>query len=396
VKFNLVSEKVTLIALFLFFFVLTIGMISTSSEVMLIVEWSRAFSLVSLCILLFVIFIINKVNSKFLFSCLICGLFFLSGSLLSIVFDGLQSVTSTLIAILIIIVGVYLLSIENIGSYQPAFAKFFVVYSLIVIVLSIFFGGLVFTPVPSFVFDYISSSGSNIRYSQGVSQFFGYSALAASTLIINEHKRIKKNLLISFVVIFVVLSLLGGARGDSIFALLLVLVYFLFKLKFNDVGIMSLIILIPFVYIFNMVSFEDIVIVQRLLSVVDGVGYGHRDILLGQSIELLSNNPTCIIHGCGFGYFQRYFEYPLEMYPHNALFEIIIVFGFPITCFMCLICFRGLTDFVNDYKKSDIFLVFFIYSFLLSLKSGTINTNWIFMVFFIFFVSFYFYKKWNS
>lgn len=393
--FNVSTKNLYFILLFLFFFVVTISMVTTSLTSRIIVEQARTLSIILLAFGLFISLFIIKFSNQNIFSSMFIVTFFSYGSLLSLTYGGIVSSSATLIAITIIFMGTYLLSSPNIKSSQYRVAKWFIAYAIIVLLITYITDGLVFSPVPNFIFEYSSMIfGTSVTYAQGTSQFYGYSALSAASLIVVQDNRVKRNALTLLMFLFILLSLLGGARGDSVFALLIALSYLIYRSGFKQNLKLLIVIIIILIGLSNTVDFNDILVFQRLESLSGG--FGSREILFSQSIELLYDNAGCIMHGCGFGFFQSYFGYDIGLYPHNFIVELIIVFGLPLTVIMLVICIKGFFVFFKEYGRVDIIGLFFIYTFFLGLKSGSLITSWLLIVFFIHFISFYISDKWNK
>lgn len=393
--FSLNTQKLYSMILFLFFFVVTISMVTTSQGSRVIIEQARFISILLLGIGLVLSIFLTKVSYKNVFSLIVIVSFFNFGYLLSLVHGGLISNSLTMITILIVFIGNYLLHLSEIEVFKYKFARWFIIYAVTVLIITIVTKGLVFTPIPVFIFEYASDTfDGNVLYSQGTSQFYGYSALASASLIAVQNTKIKKNILILLMLLFILLSFLGGARGDSVFALMVTFFYLTYRLGLAQNLKIFMFVLVLIFILGGIYSFEDFIIFQRLEGLSDG--FGSRDILLSQSLTLLIDNPSCLIHGCGFGFFQSYFHYPIGLYPHNFIIELLIVFGLPITILLLLMSCRGFTKFFKNNDKVDIIGLFFIYALFLGFKSGSLNTSWLLMTFFIFFISYYIISKWSK
>jgi hypothetical protein len=118
------------------------------------------------------------------------------------------------------------------------------------------------------------------------------------------------------------------------------------------------------------------VAVQRFYLLFEG-DLSSRDSLFGQVLDLLANQPSCILFGCGPGFFQRYYGYDFGYYPHNSIAEASVIYGLPLLIVGLAFAAHG---FVKYYKKVgglDLFLIFFIYNVLISLKSGYLFGSWV-------------------
>ncbi|WP_201562471.1 hypothetical protein [Psychrobacter sp. CMS30] len=393
--FSLSTKKLYFTMLLLFIFVVTISMVTTSQISRVIVEQARSASILGLGLGLVLSIFLTKISYKNVFSLTVIISFFSFGYLLSLIYGGLINSTVTVTTMLIIFMGNYLLYSSEIEVFQYKFARWFIIYAIIVLIITIITKGLIFTPIPVFIFEYSSNAYDiNALYSQGTSQFYGYSALAAASLIVTQDNKTKKNILTILVLLFILLSFLGGARGDSVFALIVTSFYLVYRLSLVQ-NIKILIFLLVTIYVLSkFYSFEDFIIFQRLEVLSDGLG--SRDVLLSQSIMLLVDNTSCLIHGCGFGFFQSYFHYPIDLYPHNFIIELLIVFGLPITAILLLTSYGGFMEFFRRNGRVDIIGLFFIYALFLGLKSGSLNTSWLLMTFFIFFISYYMSSNWSK
>jgi hypothetical protein len=394
-SFKLKQRKIDFINLFLLYLIVTIGLASSSNETRVFIELIRSLSVVLIFFIVGISLLTSKINYNIVVSILVVGIFFTTGTLLSIFFGGLQDFKSDIITLTLTIIGCYVFSSKHIPINQNMFAKWVIVYCILIFVISIMLGGLVFSPIPTFVYGYASDSiGKEIYYSQGISKIFGYGALAATSLVVYEKSKTKKYALALIVLFFIALSLLGGARGDSLFVIILVVFYFLYRLDIMNSIIAILFVSISFIFIASFISFEDFIIFNRLKALSDN--YGSRDVLFEQSVSLLYNEPQCFVHGCGFGFFQSYYNYRLGLYPHNFVIELIIVFGFPIAVFMMLLFTKGFFNYIKNNQDLDFIVLLIIYTLALGLKSGSINTNWLFLVFFLFFITYYITSKWKK
>src|SRR5690606_22950653 len=103
----------------------------------------------------------------------------------------------------------------------------------------------------------------------------------------------------------------------------------------------------------------------------------YRDVLLGQAFYLLANEPQCLLIGCGIGYFQDYWNYPLGMYPHNLFLESIISFGAVLTLLALSLAFLGFREIYKREGKGSSFIAISVYFLLIGLKSGGLFSSWV-------------------
>lgn len=293
--------------------------------------------------------------------------------------------------IIITICGILMFSANSKNILSEKFAAWFVVYVAAVTLFTIIIKGLEFTPFPKFNFEYTSSfQKQETAYSQELSKFFGYGAAAAAVVYVNQKNKLIKYIFFFIAVIFLFLSFVGGARGDSVAALFVVVSYLVIS---NPVRFLLWLALIVFAVYFGVQDWawlNNFTIFERLLDLKYNLGY--RDILLAQSFELLFREPSCLVFGCGFGYFQLYFSYPYDLYPHNVLVESVIVFGIPIALVYIFSIAGGLWLYLHRCGRLDLLILFFVYSLLVGLKSGALFQDWFFTAGCIYFSSVYFHK----
>lgn len=258
------------------------------------------------------------------------------------------------------------------------FSAYYLNYIIFGLILTIIVGGIEFTFPPHFVFDYVpdSKSSTEIVYSQGSSQFYGFGALAAAYLTSRVKKRLPILALVGAVLGFLALSLIGGARGDSLAAVIVALGFLAYKFRLKFVALLITFGIALYFYIDDWESILDGFVIFNRLTAVGGGDLGHRDFLLNQVLELLGQNPRCLIAGCGFGYFQNYFGYEFGMYPHNFIAESIIVFGLPISAIFGLLVIGGLVSHYKSIKQIDFFILLFLYTLLVDIKSGNLFGGW--------------------
>ena len=167
------------------------------------------------------------------------------------------------------------------------------------------------------------------------------------------------------------LSFLGGARGDFLFAFLLTLVLFIVYKPLFSLCIVSFGIIFVFTSGLTLEYLSDnFLIVERLL-LLESDYLAKRGDLLEQSLLLVSDDRHCLVFGCGFGYFQKYFGYAYGMYPHNFWAEFFITFGIPISVFTLGLVVIGVIVRVKQVGLCNSFIAMGFYTMMISLKSGT-------------------------
>lgn len=301
---------------------------------------------------------------------------------------GLQGMP---INLLVTISGIVLISRQSNKILPDSFSKYYLIYVLVGLCMTIAIGGLDPSFPPHFVFDYSSALySSEILYSQGVSQYFGYGALAAALLLAKSESRFRSILLMACVLLMLALSFLGGGRGDSIASAVVTLGYlaFQFRTKFLITVLVTGLFLLLYIEDWSYIL-DSFFIFQRLLEVIGGY-YGSRDQLLGQVLNLLSIEPRCLVVGCGFGYFQYFYGFEVSLYPHNFLAESLIVFGIPISAIFGIMVLGGVRDYYRKIGSMDLFLLFFALSILVAMKSGSLFGGWFVTTSSVYFASIFF------
>lgn len=342
----------------------------TTPSHQVLVSWLRIISIILVSILLMWKggSLVNRIrmNKLIFFGGAFYTFFVIYGLLLSLFYDGFTQFSGNSQIYFYIpfsflcFVSLTLLSKED--EYPAAMFLFF--YFSISTALIIFLGGMETNFPPHFIFSY-----SDSLYSQGITKFYMIGALVSLFLAMKSKKIFLIINLLAFVV-FISLSFLGSARGDFLFGIFVILVYLSFRYKssFIMAFLFSLILLINFV---TMPSYsEEFLMLQRLQSVADG-NLGTRDLLISNAIELVYENPVCLLTGCGFNYFQVYHSYEFGLYPHNILMEYLITFGLIITFLIFLLFYFGFSKAQKD-KEMTFTPVLSCYLLLLSLKSGSI------------------------
>ncbi len=253
-------------------------------------------------------------------------------------------------------------------------AWMYIVFCLVILVLTIFMGGLRFDGSLRFVYSITTIDGIEIRYSQGNSKFYGLAAVLIAGLISQSRRISVHSLGLScLLVTFLGLSLIGGGRGDFVFTLLLTLIRLGFIKLF---ALFSLITLVLFAFEdslnSHLANYTNLIDRYKMLT----VSYGMRDTLLEDSFSLLVQEPISLISGCGIGYFQSYHGYPVGLHPHNIPVEFVISFGLLISIPVAVLVLVGLWKVHEREGFSSHFIFNFLFFFLISLKSGTVLTSY--------------------
>lgn len=105
---------------------------------------------------------------------------------------------------------------------------------------------------------------------------------------------------------------------------------------------------------------------------LDTSNLGMRDVLASDAFELIGNNESCLIFGCGFNAFQYTYSYRFGLYPHNVLIELIVTYGLFLSSLFIIIFMYGINKMRISGNLVNSFFVIALYLFLIGLKSGTI------------------------
>jgi hypothetical protein len=215
----------------------------------------------------------------------------------------------------------------------------------------------------------------NISYDsyQEISFMFALGGLSALPLML-ENRVISLRWFFYAVIfsVYFVYIFLGLGRGEGIaftFALLIFISPIATILLFPVI----LIIMIYLIY------FIDVPLTVRMRSILEG-DFGERDYLLGKSLQIVSENSDVIYVGGGMNYFQNYFSFTMDFYPHNMFVESLITGGvFLLVPMIIMLVFPLIIGFLR-LARGDWYLRY-VYALLLFVvllmnKSGTILTFW--------------------
>jgi len=378
------------VSLFLAFFVTTIGLATTTHSSRFVIEMGRQVGVVLLIVLFFgLVWLDHGFKRSALLGVVANVGLWAFGLFLAVLNGSVDLVSPTLIRdVSLGLVFLYFLSSSDSLPVSRLMAWLVLIYGALVFLLTVIVGGFEFSYPPRFYFEYSSDLvEKNVVYSQGVSKFYVFAAIAAIYLVFKESCRWLSIGLGFFTVIFLLLSLLGGARGDSVFGLFLVLCFVFSQLsgvgRFVFLGIVVVILFLAG----GAVSFEDFALYERFVA-LDG-GIGPRQILYEQAVALLRSDGVCLTFGCGFGYFQHYYGYFAGSYPHNIFLELGIVFGVPLALLIVAASGYGVLSFLKSRVSGGGFIVLlFFYLAFIQMKSGTIVSAWLLNALAIYFVVF--------
>jgi hypothetical protein len=376
---NLIDE-IYRVGLFSFFIFISINLISTNNLSRFFVISIRYCALLMI-VLSIVTVLINKRNFKLLiFSGLLYTSFFLYGIILSVT-NGIENIQfeRMLLNYVIVLLAIFFLTIQFEKNLIHSVVLSYVIYVILMLFITFLVGGLDLRFPPHFNYEYISMlSHEPVDYSQGVSKFFGLGSIATAYLLGKADSKFKVIFLFFIYIILLLFSFLGGARGDSLIALIISFIFLITRRKANFIKLLLFFLVTVFFYLIQFNEFHEIFdISKRFIVLMDG-NFGERDHLLLQSYQLLINKPKCILLGCGFEYFQKIYNYDYGMYPHNFLAESIIVFGLPISIIFGFMVFHGMKIYIAKGAHIDFFMLYFLYDGAIALKSGELFGAWFF------------------
>jgi hypothetical protein len=229
---------------------------------------------------------------------------------------------------------------------------------------------LEFNGAPNIVYE--DDKGS--VYSQGTTTFFAVGAIVFTYLTFSYRTYSYYFIFLLLVLLMLFLSTLSGARGN--FAIGLIVILLMFTKNFSKKKVLFLMIVLSSLAIwlvFKLIpSIDELLIVWRFVAIFETGTFGARDILLGQSIDLLKDQTSCFVIGCGFNYFQVYYDYNFSMYPHNIFAELLITFGIFVGMILIILILSGTAyGFFSFYSKNFFYWVL-LYYLGISLKSGSL------------------------
>lgn len=378
---------------FLYFVLVTISQVTTTVESYIVVSNLRFLLLLLLVFGLILSF--RKIDTGYL---LLLYLFFIY--IISIViYDNYIIFTKDFFVILIGLpfVSAYVRYYD--AAKEVLLISFSHYYFYLLLLLTLLCGGLNFEGFVSYNLSYsLKSTGERDFYSLGLSNIFGLFT------IIFLYESLKNNtgnpLYIFSTFLSFFMSFLGGARGD-----ILVLLFLVFIILFTIGGIkkrkiiLYFILLISILPIFIYFDFESLTKIflffGRMEDFLDG-NLSSRDTLILDSLSLLENSSACLLFGCGPGYFQFYYQYPLSYFPHNSVIEFVISYGVIPFIVVVLFLLRGSIRHIKLFGNVSLILIIFTYNFLISLKSGYLLGSYMMFVFAIVLFSLGCYRNANN
>jgi len=260
-------------------------------------------------------------------------------------------------------------------------------YAIGVCLLTLVFGGFTLDFPPRFVFEVASDEiGREENYSLGITSFFIFASIFASIGFSRSGISFKGFIYFTLLLFFLFFSFLGGGRGEIAVGFLMISFVLLKERKIRSIAIAVLSVgaLMALMVSWDAL-FESVVVLQRFQLIFEG-DMSSRDLLLVNVFGLLSDQPSCLFLGCGPGFFQKYYDYGFGFYPHNSIAEALLIFGLPFLMLLLLFSVYGFFRYYKAVGRWDLFMLFFLYNFLVSLKSGYFFGSWVLVVGIFFFI----------
>lgn len=380
--------------IFLFFILISIGYLTTNNDSRVFIESIRSVAIVSCGVFVCLNFFRYRNNKILIHSSIVFFFFLLGGLGLAMMTGSWEMGTVNLVRdSLVVLVGILIFSSHQMNDDFLPVAKIYVIYVLLGLFLTLIVGGVSLDFPPRFNFDYSSElSGSNIIYSQGVSSFFGFGGVAAAYVAGRSKGILERGFWISIFALLIFLSMAGGARGDALAAIVVANFYLLYVYrKYWYVWALAIGFLVSILMYYWNDLLGRFVFLERL-SYAETGDFGMRDVLVLDAIKLLINQTECVIFGCGFGYFQYYYDYDFGLYPHNLIMELIIAFGLPIAVVAIFSVSMGLRIYLKNNNGSNLLILFYLMAVLISLKSGYLFGEWLTICLSIYFAGIYLHR----
>ncbi|MDA7869548.1 hypothetical protein N9A93_02895, partial [Akkermansiaceae bacterium] len=209
-----------------------------------------------------------EIDFKTIASAVLLLIFYIYGALQSSINSDLSYPLESLIqSYLIVIMGVFLFSVLNERSSNQSISKYYTIFAVGVTLYLVANGGLVLALPPYFNYDIKTAYGSQIYYRQGTSAFFGLAALLVVWLRSGSGSKSRSISLTFLAVIFLLLSFLGGGRGEIFTLFLFGFAYLFFKDKLGTLYLaITVTLLIAITLVSNQIFYDDFIAVKTLLS----------------------------------------------------------------------------------------------------------------------------------
>ncbi|MCM2558502.1 hypothetical protein NDQ41_07290 [Alcaligenes faecalis] len=403
ITFDQLNKSLISIGLFCYFLLsLSPGLITTHLSFSIIKVWQigllaiLAFSLLTSAIYL-------QVTQLLFYSLLFLCFIFLYPSLLGGIFGGFQIYQPNLpLDFFLTLIGIILISERHRNEtniLSSKISKTLITFGFISFLLTVLIGGFQFLPYPKFIYEHGSSLiGREEDYSLPMTNWYIFLSLVSASLY-NQQRSFSNLTYLFFSALFFFFAFLSGGRGELIIGALFL--FFIFSIKNRCLVIIISIASAIFILVFGSVFYDSVSklsVIDRFAILLSG-NLSLRDVLLRQASDLLTDNPICLISGCGTSFFQYYNNYDLSLYPHNSIAEAIIIYGIPLVFLMAFFTILGMIKYHKKSQNLDLFLILFIYFFIVSLKSGYLMGSWFLISGIIFFISLNFFndqKKLNN
>jgi len=213
-------------------------------------------------------------------------------------------------------------------------------------------------------------------YSQGITRIFSVAVVATVFKISNEKISIQYKIFLALLAfVFFILSLSGGARGEVLSCLVVVIILASRKVTHLIFGLLSVIGLFIGMnaIIGDLETWTQLPTIWRLLWAYEHSNWGGRDTAAVQALLLLAENPSCLFFGCGLLHYQDYYGYEFGGYPHNWVIEFVISFGAIIFILLSLSIFTFVFRNYKNFSINEKFLIVLsLYFFGVFIKSGSI------------------------
>ncbi|MDP3959229.1 MAG: hypothetical protein Q8Q26_04005 [Pseudorhodobacter sp.] len=361
----------------LFLILSTVGFSTTTIASRIYIDSIRTIAIFITPLLIAILLLAQPaIIGKFSLASLLYAFFLTYGSALAVLNEGFEHVSGDIMRnVVVTLVVIFIFSTWNTRIFTEKIVMRFMIYVIFTFLVTVYLGGFVFSYPFKFMFDYSTEqTGQQILYSQGISKFYGLGAVAATFLALNKQSIFGGSTLWLLALFLLVLSLLGGGRGDAAISLIICFVYAAVKMP-GKITATLLIVVIVITNISGRIDLGDFTIFNRFLVVHEG-NYGGRDELFLNALQLMISEPQCLLIGCGFGYFQSYYHLPSGMYPHNIYIESLIVWGIPLNLALLTLTVIGLKNFLKQSKSADALLIFLLFFSLIDSKSGTVLGSW--------------------
>lgn len=247
--------------------------------------------------------------------------------------------------------------------------------------ITVLSGGLVIDGLARYKFEVLNEYGVQqfTAYSQGVSKLMSVAAIPCIYYALNSDKT---QLRLTFAVaglLFASQSFFGGARGEFIGLVLVVLMIMLKKSRLLlfavSMGTFFLLTILP------LGDYGGLVQIDRLIALWQDDTLGGRRQLFADALTILQEEPSCLVVGCGFQYFQAFWYLPFSAYPHNYILDLLISVGLPLTALIYTIYATGTLRLLNQPANVPCAYIM-VYLFIVSMKSGSPHIDHLFWIFF--------------